>query len=103
MCEFPSWTKDGRKIYFLTDKDAAAQIRENPSTGYEDYVGHSAIQKLYPDITGKDCEDFPCPPVIARAIESGRMKKLMKAGKYKSLTLDKKGRLHSFDDKPATV
>jgi len=103
MCDFPSWVKDGRKIYFLTDKDAARQIREHPSTTYYDYVGHSALRKLYPDIKGTNCEGFPCPLVIANAIKAGRMKKLMKAGDYESLTFDSKSGLHSFDDLPAVV
>ena len=103
MCEFPSWVKSGRKVYFLTDKDATKLIRENPETDYADYVGHAAIRKLYPDIKGVDKEDFPCPLVIANAIKAGRMKKLMKAGDYESLTFDDKGRLHSFNDKPAIV
>ena len=78
MCEFPSWTEmpDGT-ILFLTDNDIA---RLSPRA-LSDCCGHSALREIYPKARGVDHQSFPCPPVIAKAIRAGKMRKMMLAGR----------------------
>ena len=99
MCDYPSWKElsDGT-VLFLTDKD----IDENDILSFDvnDCVGHSAIEKMYPNANGNNKEGFPCPPEIAKEIVRGNMSKMMAAGKYKQVHLNPNGELHR-DDGPA--
>ena len=96
MCDFPSWIKtEDNEIIYLTDED----IRDMEG---EDSIGHHAIRKVYPGLGGEDCEGFPCPPEIVKAINRGDMDKMMHIGGYAEIYLDTKGRLHR-DDGPAIV
>jgi hypothetical protein len=90
---FPSWieTEDG-KIVFSTD--ALAREKGIP---FVDAVGHEGIRKIYPDVKGKDCEGFPCPPSLVKAIMDGECHSLMKAGGYKNIFLNRNGELHRED------
>ena len=94
MCEFPSWIEDEGQVYFLTDKDLKLP---EVSALAEDCVGHAAIQKVYPNLEGMQGEGFPCPKPIAAAIHAGKMKKLMAAGGYKSIHLNRNGQLDRED------
>ena len=97
MCEFPSWIelKDGT-VLFLTDADIGRL-----STGaVADCCGHSALREIYPACGGKDREGWPCPPVIATAIRSGKMSRMAAAGGYRSVSVSANGQFHR-DDGPA--
>ena len=97
MCQFPSWIElEDKSIVYLTDKDL-----KNPcfdcNFDDNDLVGHSAIRKMYTKIKGTNKEGFPCHPEIAKAINSGKMNKLMKLGRYKKLHLNSDGEFHRTD------
>jgi len=88
MCHFPSWYEkpDGTAV-FLTDKDMG--LIDVPSD--YDCVGHAAIRTLYPGIEkeAQEKEGLPCHPDIVRAIQTGKMRKLMKLGGYEQVTIRK--------------
>ena len=101
MCDFPSWIETDDAVLFLTDADLNNPALEGRSK--DDLVGHSAIRAVYPGAGGTDREWFPCHPDVAKAIRAGKMKQLMHADGYESVTVNAKGQLHSFRDKPAVV
>ena len=98
MCDFPSWIEeDDGTVLFLTDKDL--EERNIPPV---DGVGHDAIRKVFPGIKGVDKEGFSCPPEIAKAVNAGKMQKMMRVGGYEEIHLDEEGRFHC-DSGPAVV
>lgn len=79
MCFFPSWRecKDGT-ILFLKDKDIIKH-----KLPFEESIGHTAIEKVYPGSKGRDRNGFmDCPPVIWKAVYAGECQKMM-ANSYK--------------------
>lgn len=97
MCHFPSWKETTKEVVFLTDKD----VKDHGLNIY-DAVGHDAIKKLFPRINGVDKEGFPCHPLVAGEIMKGKMNKLMAAGGYKTIKVNRKGQLHCVNG-PAVV
>ncbi|HEV56772.1 MAG TPA: hypothetical protein ENN87_04655 [Phycisphaerales bacterium] len=106
MCQFPSWYENEEigEVLFLTDSEAAKELRVSPHLTWEDMIGHGAIQRIYPEAipsaTAK--EGFPCPPEIAKEIMRGHMNRLMRAAGYLRLYVDDQGQLHRTDG-PAIV
>lgn len=77
MSEFPSWfeSKDGKDAIFLIDKD----IERVGMDINNDVIGHSAIKKVFAVPKNYiECELYPCHPMVAEAIRSGRMNRMMK-------------------------
>lgn len=99
MCDFVSWIDNSHgQIWFMTDAECKKLIRYNPTKGWNDVIGHSAIKQAKPEAYGSQRESIDnIPPVIARAIKDGKMNMMMKyGGKLKALSYDAKGRLHSL-------
>lgn len=79
MCYFPSWRecKDG-KILFLKDKDIKGRLMS-----FDESIGHTAIEKVYPGSIGRDRNGFrDCPAVIWKAVYAGECQEMM-AASYK--------------------
>jgi len=88
MCQFPSWTEmsDGT-ILFLTDDDIANLSEKS----VQDCCGHSALHEIYLKNGGTDREGWPCPPMIAKAIRAGKMRRMAKAGGITAVEVNTKG------------
>ena len=98
MWDFPSWIEDyDGTVFFLTDKDL-----EEHNIPLVNGVSDDAIRKVFPGIKGVDEEGFPCPPEVAKAVNAGKMQKIMRKYGYEEIHLDKKGRFHC-DGGPALV
>ena len=90
ICEFVSWIKKDKKVYFLTgtqvfDSSKGEALRRWCASPYEDdYAGHGAIRWFYGleerEGVNRECSNFSAPKnfpaVIARAIKSGEMRGL---------------------------
>jgi len=97
MCDFPSWIEEQNgRILFVTDADLEHFA---PEEQY-DAVGHDGIRRIFPGTWGNEGEGFPCPPVIAREIRRGTMRRLMRLGSYAAICVSSDGQLHR-DDGPA--
>ena len=78
-------------------------MRHDPRLCWLDVIGHGAIREVMPEACGVNREDLlRIPPVIARAIKAGKMKKMIQAGDYRELHYDAQGRLHKLKG-PARV
>jgi len=80
MCEFLSWVKQGKKVYFLTKTQIDSpqgEALKRRFTGEGELLGHAAIRAYYEIDTGddKECTDFETPKnfpdVIVAAIKRG--------------------------------
>jgi hypothetical protein len=83
MCQFVSWVKKDRKVYFLTGKQVFCSSRGDALRAWckspDGYIGHGAIRWFYgleeSDGTNGECTDFITPKnfpkAIAKAIKSG--------------------------------
>ena len=79
MCEVPSWFEKGKKVLFVTDKDA-----KQLGISLVNATGHSAVRKMF----GAECsgmnqgEGFhnKTPKVILKAIADGKMNAILGVG-----------------------
>ena len=104
MCDFPSWIiDDNGKAWWLTDKDIERHYENlGKEIDWRDNVGHHAIKKIL-GIDGEHKEGFDnLPKGLISDIRSGKMTKMMNAGGYKEIHLNKNDQLHC-DDGPAVM
>lgn len=88
MCDFPSWIRsfsDSTIDAWLTDADVIERAGSSQlNIDWYDWVGHGAIEKVYPHLSGYHCEGLSRPDsmptqLIADILE-GRMDKMAAIG-----------------------
>lgn len=88
MCDFMSWIKVGKKLYWLED-----DIIEAKGWALEDAIGHSAIENYY-GIDGEHYENWQKVPVqIAKRINDGHMDKMARVFGIAGVRYDAKGKI----------
>jgi hypothetical protein len=84
MCDFVSWIQSGngknRKIWYLTDD--IIEAKWGHTCDFDNRIGHDAIRSYFGhEANGTHHESLTkIPPEIAREVNNGSMRKMLKAG-----------------------
>jgi hypothetical protein len=91
MCDLFSWIESDGKVVFATDDVIEAAYHDRP-VAWDDAVGHTFLVNNL-NAYGKHCEGiWKVPPEIAKAVNSGLCRKMMKSQGWVGLKYTKDGK-----------